>query len=106
MKSLVLTMQQGVLYTCLTYTTMETWLPHSKYSSHGQHAKWYVDSALLHIYAKTKPTTICTSHMIAKYVPETNMPVKWGTCSIHAKYLTHIYRMYAHIFTKYISHWH
>ena len=41
----------------------------------------------LHIYVKTT-TTMSTSHVIAEYVPQTNMPTKLG---IHVKYLMGIY---------------
>ena len=39
MKWLVPTIQ-WVLYTYLTYITIQIWLQHSKYQSHGKHAKW------------------------------------------------------------------
>ena len=51
----------------------------------------------LHIYAKTQPTALTTSHIIEKHVPETNMYTKLGLChtcqifdGINGK-CTHIY---------------
>ena len=41
----------------------------------------------LHICAITQPTAIHTSHVIAKYVPETNMPTKLDIFAIYTKYL-------------------
>ena len=43
MKLLASILQQGSLYTYLTDILEQTWLPHSKYSSHYQHAIWHID---------------------------------------------------------------
>ena len=40
----------------------------------------YIDPIFLHTSAKTQPTTIPTSHVIAIFVPETNMHPKLGIC--------------------------
>ena len=42
----------------------------------------------MHTTAKTLQTATFTTHVIAKYVPETDMPTKLG---IYAKYLNGIY---------------
>ena len=49
----------------------------------------HVDPTLLCKYTKIHPTAMSTSSVIAKYVLETNMPIKLG---VYAKYLTCIYR--------------
>ena len=43
----------------------------------------HIDTTCLHVYAKTQPAAIYTSHGIARYVLETNIPIKLG---IYAKY--------------------
>ena len=63
-----------------------------KYISHSQCLHRHTHPILLHTHAKTQPTAISTSPVIAKYVLETTMPAKLGIYAIHAKYLTCIYR--------------
>ena len=49
---------------------------------------WQVDPTMLYIFAKTQPTTISTSHVVALHVPETNNPSK---LHVNAIYLMSIY---------------
>ena len=42
------------------------------------------DPTFLHHCAKTEPTVIDSSHVIAKYMLETNMPTTLGICAIYA----------------------
>ena len=44
----------------------------------------YVDPTFLHIYAKTEQSATSISYVIAKYMTETNVPIKIG---INANYL-------------------
>ena len=39
------------------------------------------------MYLKMQPSTTATAHIIAKYLPETNMPTKVGIHATYAKYL-------------------
>ena len=44
----------------------------------------YIDPTFLNMCVKTQTTAISTSHVIAMYVPTTNMPLKchiYGTCA-------------------------
>ena len=43
------------------------------------------------VYAKTQPTATSASYNIPKYVPQTNMPIKWNIYATYIKYLTGIY---------------
>ena len=66
---------------CLTYVTEQKCLQYCTYNSHRHYAKWAYIHSHLPICTKIQPTTTVTSHIIAKYVPETNMPLK---CHIYA----------------------
>ena len=64
MRSMASTMQQGVLYTSLTYIT--------GYGCHIANVSYtatmlngYIDLTFLHISAITQPPPVCTSHVIA-----------------------------------------
>ena len=79
MKSLVTIIQKEPLYTYFTYITEQIWWPHSKYSSHSKHATWaHISNIFAYIYDKTQLTTTYTLHVVAEYVPETNMPQSWA----------------------------
>ena len=66
--------------------------------SHNQHIKWLYGPNILLMCAKTQPTAINTSHVIAKYVLETNMPIKLG---IYTKYLIDSYGRSIHMCATY-----
>ena len=51
-------------------------MPHCKCKSHSPNANRHIDPTVLHMCANTQPTSINTSHVIAKYVLETNIPIK------------------------------
>ena len=78
MKSLTSTIQHAAPYTHLKYITDQIQLPHSEYGSCSQHPVWAYHPNILHIYAKTQPTITSISHVIAKYVEDTNIPSKLG----------------------------
>ena len=56
-------------------------IPHMVNMLYGQ-----IGHTVLHIYAKTESTATSTSHVSAKYVPETNMPIKLGIYDIYVLY--------------------
>ena len=47
------------------------------------HLKRYIDAKLVNICAKTQRTAIFTSHYIAMYVPEANVPATFYICVIY-----------------------
>ena len=53
---------------------------------------------ILFIYVQTQPTAMCASHVIAKYVPETNISTTLDICHI---FDSHIQRMYTLIYAIY-----
>ena len=55
----------------------------------------------MHICAITQATAIHTSHVINKYVLETNMSTKLAMHAIYAKYLIDLYRRCRHICVTY-----
>ena len=57
-----------------------------------------IDPKLLHKYAKTQQTETSFSHVIAKYVPDRNLPTRLGE---NDKYVMSIYRGCMHIYAKY-----
>ena len=61
--------------------TEEIWLPHCEYDKMAVRLHGHIYPTFLHMCAKTQPTTIPTSHVIAMYGPATNMPLK---CHIYA----------------------
>ena len=91
MRSLVSNMQLGVMYIYLANITEQIWLPHSKYSSHSQHAMWTYRPNILHLHVKIQPTATFISQVIAKYLPETYMHHKLDIYAIYAKYFICIY---------------
>ena len=67
-------------------------ISHNKYGSHILNTAHkanilygHVNPPFLHVYAKTQPTATSTSPVIAKYVQETNMPMKLDILTIYAK---------------------
>ena len=91
-KSLSLTIQWRALYK-FTYVLDQIWLPHTKYrlphtkySSHGQHTiREYWSNMFTYIYQKHNQLQLLLN-TIAKYVPEANMPSKLGIYAIYAQY--------------------
>ena len=62
------------------------------YESHTNNIlNGHIDPTFLHTCHKTQPTAINTTHVIVKYVPETNMPNKLGIYDIYAKYMIDLY---------------
>ena len=43
----------------------------------------HIDSTFLHICAKAQPIAISTLHVIAMYVTETNIPLKYNSCTTY-----------------------
>ena len=63
----------------------------------------YIDWIFLHICAKTQPTAINTSHVIAKYVLVTGIPTKLGIYNIYAKYFINLYGKCIHIYMPHMK---
>ena len=61
----------------------------------------YTDQSFLHICAKTQPTAIYTSQVIAKYVLETNMNTKLSICHMCQIIKGLIWKMYTHTSATY-----
>ena len=74
-------------YTCLTYVTKQTLLLHCNYDLHSHHTKWTYRSNILCLSTKVQTPATDSSHIIATYVPETNILF---SCHIHGKYDNYI----------------
>ena len=76
--------------------TLHMWVTQPMYS-------WGYRPNIFHICAKTQPTTIHTSHIIAKYVLETNMPTRLGIYAIYAKYLKDLSERCIHLYEQFMK---
>ena len=65
-----------------------------------------IESTVLHVYAITQVYAVFALLVIAKYVPETNMPTKLGKHDIYANYLTCIYLEYMCMHVPHMKHMH
>ena len=63
----------------------------------------HVDQPFFYICATSQLTKTPTSHVIARYVPEINMPTKFGICATHAKYLMEIYWICTRMYVPHIK---
>ena len=61
----------------------------------------HIDQTFLHMCATAQPTAIHSSHVITKYVLETNVPNKLAILSLFAKYLIDLYGRCIHIYATY-----
>ena len=82
-------------------STEEIWLLYCKYDSHSHCAKQTYTTNLLHISTKITPNATDTSHIIAKYVLETNMPYK---CHIYVKYSSYFMCRYQTTMLVYVPY--
>ena len=73
-------------YTHVWHVTKQIWLPHYKYDSDSLHARWTYRPNILCISTKMQINVTVTSHIIAIYVPETNMPLKYLIYVMYANY--------------------
>ena len=91
-KSLALAIQLGALYTYLTYALnkYDCYIPNIPYIVNMLNG--LIDPKVLYKCATTQPTATCTSHIVTKFVPDTNMPTKLGIYNIYAQYLMYISR--------------
>ena len=76
MKPMTSTIQQGALYTFVTYITEQICLPHSKYSSMANILNGHIYRLNIFIYICHHNQLQIILHVIAKYMSETNMPTK------------------------------
>ena len=85
----------------IIYLELNKYHSHIAYISHTTNIlNGYIDSTFLHICAKIQSTVIHTSHVIAKYVLEINMPTK---LSIYAKHLIDLYGRCIYICVPYMK---
>ena len=90
-RSLALTMQQGALYTQLTYITEQIWLPHCKYNSHNQHAlRLYRPNIFAHI---CQNTTSCNRYFTGYFLIFATNKYVHQICQ-YTKYMISIYGAY------------
>ena len=66
-------------------------IPNAAYMANMQQG--HMNLAFLHMYAKPQPTATSTSHVITKYVPDTNMAIKLDTYTMYAQNLMYISRV-------------
>ena len=77
---------------------------HIAYTSHTSNiVNGYIHPTFLQICAKTQPTAIHTSHVIAKYVLETNVSTKLSIDALYAKYLIDLCGRCLYIYVPYMK---
>ena len=64
----------------------------------------YIFHTFLHICAKTQPPTPPTSYIIAKYVPNKSVPIKFDICAIYVPYMMCISKEFMCINVTHIKH--
>ena len=72
------TMQQGAMCTYLKYIIDKYGYHNANIAHIANMLNKHKHPTFLHQYAKTQPTVAYTSHVISKYVLETNIPPDWG----------------------------
>ena len=83
MKPMAPTIQQEALYIYFTYITEQILLPHSEYSSHGQHTIWaYRPNIFTCLWQKTSNFNFYFTSYCQICVPKKICPSNWALCHI------------------------
>ena len=95
--SLASTKQQVALSTYLICITEQIWLPYSKYSLQGKHAKWPFAPKHLCIYRPQYNQLLLLLHMLLLNMCQKHAHQIGCICHTHLIFGIHIMGMYTHI---------